>query len=121
MRRMVRLLSGCFLLLALLGGCSFAAPRVGEPGPSVPSAAEEKAYQSTLEHFTDHAEVYDLLDTRLFAAITYQSWPFRESRVHRLAIFHGQPPPLVEKKLAAGRSAFNPSHQFFFRLQLTNY
>ena len=121
MRWMVRSLSGSFWLLALLGGCSFTPPTVGEPGPSLPSAAEEKAYQSTLERYTDHAEVYDLFNTRFFAAITYQSWPFRESRVHRLAIFQVQPPALVEKKLAAERSAFESSHEFFFGVHLNNY
>src|SRR5215472_4524508 len=88
------------LLLPLMG-CTLHPPQVGEKGPSVPSAAEEAAYQQTLERYTDHAEVYDLLDTRLFTAVTYQSWPFRQARVQRMATFQVQPQPLVEKNLAA--------------------
>jgi hypothetical protein len=120
MTGMVRSLTGCLCLGVLLNGCSLAPPRVGEPGPSLPSTAEENAYQSTLERYSDRAEVYDLLNARLFAAITYQSWPFRESRVRRMAIFQVQPPALVDKNLAAERLAFCSFHEFFFGVHLSH-
>ncbi len=113
--------AGCALLILLSSACTLSPPRVGEPGPSVPSVAEEKAYQETLERYTDHAEVYDLLNTRMFTAITYQSWPFREARVHRLALFQVQPRAVVERNLAVERSAFESFHEFFLGVHLNSY
>jgi hypothetical protein len=115
-----RLLSGCPMLLLVASACSLSVPRVGEEGASVPSSAEETKYQGTLERYTDHAEVYDLLNTRMFTALTYQSWPFREARVHRMALFQVQPQPIVEKNLAAERAAFESFHEFFFGVHLNN-
>jgi hypothetical protein len=113
-------LVACALLILFSGACSLTPPTVGEPGRSVPSAAEEKAYQDTLGRYTDHAEVYDLFDTRMFTALTYQSWSFREARVHRMALFQVQPQPVVEKNLAEERSAFESFHEFFLGVHL-NY
>jgi len=115
-----RSILGCLLVL-IATGCASTPPRVGEKGASVPSSAEEKAYQETLEHYTDHAEVYDLLNLHMFAAVTFQSWPFREARVHRLATFQVQPQTIVEKNLAIERSAFDSFHEFFFGVHIPYY
>ncbi len=114
-------ISGCLSLAMIATGCASSPPMVGEKGPTVSSTAEEKAYQETLEHYTDHAEVYDLLNTRMFTAITYQSWPFREARVHRMASFQVQPQAMVERNLAIERSVFESTHEFFFGVHLNNY
>jgi hypothetical protein len=113
--------SCCLSLVLLAAGCALSPPKVGEQGASVPSAAEEKAYQQTLEHYSDHAEVYDLLNTHMFTALTYQSWPFREARIHRMATFQVQPQAVVDKNLAIERSAFDSFHEFFFGVHLPYY
>jgi hypothetical protein len=112
-------LFGCLSLVAA-SACG-SVPRVGEAGPTVPVASAEKEYERTLERYTDHEEIYDLFNTRLFTAITYQSWPFREARVQRLAIFQVQPKELVERNLAAERAAFESFHEFFFGVHAASY
>jgi len=111
-------LSACFWVL-VGGGC--AVPRVGEEGPRAPSESAEKDYQATLKRYSDHAEVYDVLDTRVFAGMTYQSWPFREARVQRVALFQEQPRELVEKNLTAERATFDSFHEFFFGVYSASY
>jgi hypothetical protein len=118
MTRRGTLLSACFWVLGV-GAC--AVPRVGEPGPRAPDESAEKEYQATLNHYSAHAEVYDLLDTRVFSAMTYQSWPFREARVQRVALFQAQPRELVEKNLTAERATFNSFHEFFFGVYSASY
>ncbi len=113
------LLSACLWMLAASGCGSI--PRVGEPGPSVPSAAAEREYQATLDRYSDHAEVYDLFNTRLFTAMTYQSWRFREARVQRMALFQAHPRELIEKNLAVERAAFDSFHELFFGVHSASY
>jgi hypothetical protein len=108
-------------LLAAGAGCMLGPPKVGEKGPIVPNVAEEAVYQETLERYTDHAEVYELLNTRMFTAITYQSWPFRQARVRRMAVFQALPQPVVERNLAAERSAFEQFHEFFLGVHMNYY
>ena len=118
MTRMGAFLSACFWVLGA-GAC--AVPRVGEQGPRAPNESAEKVYQATLNRYSDHVEVYDLLDTRIFAGMTYQSWPFREARVQRVALFQEQPRELVEKNLAAERASFDSFHEFFFGVYSASY
>lgn len=105
-------LLACFAWLAA-AACG-SVPRVGEPGPSLPNAAAEKEYQSTLERYSDHAEIYDLFNTRLFTAMTYQSWRFRQARLQRVGLFKELPKEVVERNLAAERVDFDAYHEFFF-------
>ncbi|HME91865.1 MAG TPA: hypothetical protein VKE49_10600, partial [Myxococcaceae bacterium] len=112
-------LLGAYLWMLGVGAC--AVPRVGEPGPSVPNESAEREYQATLERYSDHAEVYDLLDTRVFTAMTYQSWRFREARVQRVALFRVYPRDVVEQNLAAERATFDSFHEFFFGVYSTSF
>jgi hypothetical protein len=108
--------------LAVLCGCTpLRPPRAGERGPQVPDPQKEEQYKTTIERYTSRAEIYDQLDTRVFTAVTYQSWPFREARVRRLGIFQVQPPSLVERNLANERANFESFHEFFFGVHVNNY
>jgi hypothetical protein len=118
MTRTGAFLGACFWVL---GACACAVPHVGEQGPKAPNESAEKVYQATLNRYSDHAEVYDLLDTRIFAGMTYQSWPFREARVQRVALFQEQPRELVEKNLATERASFDSFHEFFFGVYSASY
>jgi hypothetical protein len=97
---MRRLAWGLGLLCCAALGCSLKVPRVGEPPPVLQDASAERSYQSTLERFTAHREVYVGFDTRILAAATYQSPAFRAARVRRQAAFQSQPSELVSKALA---------------------
>lgn len=109
------------LLLVSAPGCSLAPPTVGERAASVKDSQAESAYQASLARYTDRAEVYDLLNTRMFAAATFQAWPFREARVHRLALFQVQPAPVEQRHLLEERSEFESFHEFFFGAHVNNY
>jgi hypothetical protein len=118
--KLLRVFAATVCLLAL--GCSstLKPPVVGERGPQVPDSKEESEYQATLDRYTSRAEIYDLMDTRLFTAATYQSWPFRDARVHRLGIFQVHPPVLVERNLSLERADFESFHEFFLGVHV-NY
>src|SRR5260370_41733128 len=88
-------------------------PIVGEQPPVLKNSSAESAYQDALARYSDRSEIYDRLDTRLFAAATYQSWPFRQARVQRMALFQVQPPPVVLKKLDLEKTEVDPFHDFF--------
>ena len=109
------------LLLAGATNCSLAPPAVGELPSGVKDSQAENNYQALLGRYTAHAEVYDLLSTRMFAAATFQTWPFREARVHRLALYQVQPAPVEQGHLAEERSQFESFHEFFFGAHVTNY
>ena len=108
------------LFALVLSACS-GVPRIGEPGPTVRSASAENEYQATLERYSDHAEIYEMFNTRLFTAMTYQSWRFREARVQRVALFQDLPKDVVENNLAAERAAFESFHEFFFGVHAASY
>src|SRR5215471_3864618 len=106
---------GCrFSVLAALCGCAFKPPMAGETGPTLKNPSAESAYEAAIATYSDRAEIYDRLNTRLFTAATYQSWTFREARVQRMALFQHQTPEEVLKNLAVERAQFDESHEFFF-------
>ncbi len=122
MSRLSRTLArGAWALLLGAFGCSLTPPALGERGPVVKDPETEKAYQAALARYTARAEIYDLLDTRIFAAATYQTWPFRQVRTHRLAVFQVQPAPVEQRHLAEERSEFESFHEFFFGVHVNNY
>ena len=77
------------LLVLLSIGCQTTAPRTGERAPSL-DGPREGEYQAMLERYTRHAEIYQGFDTRMFIAVTYQSWAFRQARILRRQAFQGQ-------------------------------
>jgi hypothetical protein len=99
------------LLLALgAAGCASTPPAIGEPGAQVPDRRAEAQYRAVLERVSDHREVYDGLDTRLFAAATYQSVEFREARVRRQAQFQTWPEPKLDQALVRERAEAAQAH-----------
>ena len=100
------------LLLALgAAGCASTPPAIGEPGAELPDRRAEAQYRAVLERVSDHREVYDGLDTRFFAAATYQSVDFREARVRRQAHFQTWPEPKLEQVLAQERAEAAQVHE----------
>jgi hypothetical protein len=57
----------------------------------------------------------------MFTAATFQTWPFREARVHRLALFQVQPTPVEQRHLVEERAEFESFHEFFFGAHVNNY
>ena len=109
------------LSASLLAACAGArVPTVGEPAPALKDEAAEKAYQETLERYTSRREIYRQLDTRAFAAATYQAPAFVEARVRRQGAFQAQPEALVEANLEKERAALEPFHEFFLAVHLNN-
>jgi hypothetical protein len=103
--------------LAGCGGVNVLAwepPQVGEKAPTLADGAAENAYREILERASDRRELYDVLDTRMFAAATYQSATFREARARRHAAFQKLPADLLEKNLAEERAALATHHELFF-------
>src|SRR4051794_21822889 len=106
------------LALALLAiaaaGCSLKPPRVGDRAPEDLDARREANYQSVLDRYTAQSEIYAGLDTRILAAATYQSWPFRQARVQRRAAFQAQTDVWTQAELGKERASANQWHEFFF-------
>lgn len=100
-------------MLGLMVGCA-GVPRVGAAPPVVKDAEAEKAYQGVVQHFSNHAEVYDVFDTHLFSATTFQSLAFREARVRRKGMFQATPEATLEGDLLKERQEFGESVEFLF-------
>ncbi|MHB8875870.1 MAG: hypothetical protein ACYC8T_19450 [Myxococcaceae bacterium] len=108
-------------LAALCCACAGArVPQVGEPAPKLADEAAESAYQQTLENYTSHREIYCGLDTRIFAAMTYQSPRFVEARVRRQGAFLKQPAAVVDQNVAAAQAEAAPYYEFFLGVHLNN-
>jgi hypothetical protein len=95
-------------------------PRVGERPPVAADDARERAYQEVLARYSAHQELYARLDTRFFAAATFQSPAFREARVRRAAEFRRLPAAEVEKQLAEERAAAAAGHEVFLAAHFTD-
>jgi hypothetical protein len=109
------------LAAVLATGCiGSRVPVVGEPPPVLKDSAAERAYLSTLERYTSRREIYDRLDTRLFAAATFQSASFVEARVRREASFRAQSSDKVASLIEQERAAVEPFHEFFLGVHLNN-
>lgn len=102
----------CTVALALCC-CSSAPPRVGEPPPRVADAAAEASYHQTFDRWTRHAEVYDVLDTRMFVAATLESPDFRRAKVERIATFQNMPNAARDAELSRELAAAEKSYEFF--------
>ena len=103
MRLSGRCLAGALVAGALpLCGCAqmLRPPRAGPEAPTVADKAAEARYQEVLSRFTQRAEIYQGLDTRMFIAATLQAMAFRQARVERVADLRSLPRAEVEAALA---------------------
>jgi hypothetical protein len=81
------------LLLGLAAGCSgLPPPTVGAPGPELPDAQANAAYEALLERYSAKRQIFIGFDTILFGGVTYESPAFREARVRRRDTFQAQSP-----------------------------
>jgi hypothetical protein len=79
------------LLLGLVTGCSgLPPPMVGTPGPELPDAAANAAYEKLLDRYTVKKQIFIGFDTILFGGVTYESPVFREARIRRRDTFQAQ-------------------------------
>lgn len=107
-------------LLLVVCGCASAPAKIGEPAPRLPDDAAEASYQQLADRFTEDKEVYKLFDTRMFVAVTYESWPFREARTRRLGAFQVWPQKLLEEKLAAEKTQADTQTDFFMGVHMND-
>lgn len=116
-----QLAAAALVLGALLGCNAHTPPQIGDRGPKLADPSVEKPYQQKVDRFSRNAEIYDRLQTRVYAAATYQSWSFREARVQREGVFKALPRPLVEAKLAEERAENEQFHEFLFGAFVNDY
>lgn len=100
--------------VTLLSSCSLKPPRVTGTAPRLQDREAEKAYQAVLDRYTARKEIYDLFDTRLFSAATYQSETFRRAKALRMAAFRRLDQKAYEAELARELAEANERHTFFF-------
>jgi hypothetical protein len=108
-------------VLVVLAGCTTTPPTIGDPPPQLNDRRAEQAYQQAFASYSDRAEIYDGFDTRLFAGTTFQTMPFREARVSRIAQFKYLPKPRVEELLAKERAEAEQFHEFFLGVHVNDY
>lgn len=104
-----------FVCVALTGlvSCTARVPRISDSPPKVSDRSAEKAYKAVLDRFTAQREIYDLFDTRLFAATTYQSEAFRRAKTQREALFKRLPQDVYQAALAEELAEAREHHEFF--------
>lgn len=105
-------LLACAVAAAGSSACRSAPPTIGDPPPTLEDAEAERAYREILDRYTGRAEVYSGFDTQMFAGATYQSWPFREARVKRVARFQKMTAQEVEALLKEERADWEKFHVF---------
>lgn len=98
--------------LATLGGCKGGPPTIGDPPPQLADDGAERAYRDVLTKYSAQAQIYSGLDTQLFTGATFQTWAFRQARVHRLAQFKSMTHTEVDAQLAAEKAEFDQFHVF---------
>lgn len=109
-----------FAVAWLAAGCVAKVPKVGEMPRTLPDGAAESAYQEVLGRYTARNEIYQLFDTRLFAAATYQSAAFREARVRREAAFKAIPTDAIAAQLEQERGELASFHEFFLGVHVND-
>lgn len=112
-----------FAALASLMGlfaCTARVPRISDSPPRLNDRAAEKAYREALDRFSDARELYDLFDTRIFAATTFQSEAFRRARTKREALFKRLPQDAYQARLAEEVAEAQKHHEFFFGAHVNN-
>ncbi|MDQ3264976.1 MAG: hypothetical protein M3Y59_15150 [Myxococcota bacterium] len=122
----MRRLAGALLLVVT--GCAqlpapltWEAPQIGERPSPADDLDKERAFRQVQERYSDQAEVYAQLDTRMFVGATFQSWPFREAKVRYLAGFEKLPAVRVEQRLAEEKTQHQEAHEFFVGAHLNDY
>jgi hypothetical protein len=101
------------LFVLALAGCSTAPPRVGESPPQVTDPQAEAQYHDVFDRWTRHAEIYDLLNTRMFVAATEQSPEFVKARVDRMSQFKGLSTGEAQALTATELGDASKSYEFF--------
>ena len=90
------------LVVLLAAGCSsLPPPMVGTPGPELPDAPANAAYEALLERYTVKRQIFIGFDTVLFGGVTYESPTFREARIRRRDTFQAQSPAQLALDLKA--------------------
>lgn len=99
-------------LLVFAAGCKSGPPTFGDPAPKLQDGTAESAYRDLLKRYSGTAEVYSNFDTHLFTGGTFQTWPFREARVRRMAQFLAMTPAEIEQRLLEERADWEQHYVF---------
>jgi hypothetical protein len=108
------------LALLLFGAACTRVPRVGEPAPEAPDSNAESDYKKVLDKYSAHAEIYNSLDTRIFAAATLQSDAFVTARLTRQGQFQQIPAETVNARIEAERQRLAATREFFLGVHANN-
>jgi hypothetical protein len=112
---------GAALLLFVAAGCSgLPPPMVGTPGPVLPDAEANAAYEALLEHYSAKRQVFIGFDTILFGGITYESLPFREARIRRRDTFQAQSPGQLALDLKKAEAEGADFYEFTLGVYIQN-
>jgi hypothetical protein len=84
-------------LLALAAGCTWALPRQPMPVP------DQGKWPAERDRFTRSLKIYDRLDDKAFATVTYQAPSVRAARVERVAVWRGLTDQERDARLAQER------------------
>jgi hypothetical protein len=105
-------LFACAVAAAGPWACRSGPPIIGDPPPTLDDPDAEQIYREILDRYTGRGEIYTGLDTQLFAGATYQSWPFRQARVKRLARFQRMSVEEIEARLKQERADWEQKYVF---------
>jgi hypothetical protein len=102
------------LTLLVLAGCTTARlPHVpGDPPPAVRDANAEREYEAYLQ-YTQTASLYDVLDSKIFFRVVWQSPRFVEARVRREALFKDLPETEYQARLSTEQGRMSEATEFF--------
>jgi hypothetical protein len=103
------------LAVLVLAGCTTARlPHVpGDPPPAVRDATAEREYEAYLDQYTQTASLYDVLDSKIFFRVVWQSPRFVEARVRREAMFKDLPSAEYQQRLEAEQGRQREATEFF--------
>jgi hypothetical protein len=109
------------LVLLLAAGCSsLPPPMVGTPGPELPDAQANQAYEALLERYTVKRQIFIGFDTVLFGGVTYESPTFREARIRRRDAFQAQSPAQLAVDLKAAEEEGAAFYDFTLGVYVQN-
>lgn len=100
------------LLAALLLAGGTAGCALVEPLSAQPEARPASGYREILERWTRREQEYNQLETKLYVAATYKSWPFRQAYVAEYARIYLLPDREREALLARETAALEQYHDF---------
>ena len=109
-----------FALLVLAGCSHVRVPRIGDPPPVADDNVKEAAWVEMVTKYSDRAQIYDGLDTRLFVGGTWQAPAFVDARVTRVAEFQMASAETLASMLDAERLRLKDVSEVFLGMHVND-